>query len=81
MPDIDILGFRDRKGNNLLHCSLKDFIRDYTEKLYEYDRLKKYVPGNLSEDQVKEKLKVLVQTNNNIGFNPLEQALVSQNHY
>ena len=49
LPVIDIISFRDNKANNLLHCSLKDYINEHTKIFYQKKTLIKFVPNTYTE--------------------------------
>lgn len=61
LNEFDLLSFRDNKNNNLLHCILKTFQKNYTPKFFDEGEVYKYVPANTSKEDVDKALKKLVE--------------------
>lgn len=79
LGEFDLLSFRDNKNNNLLHCVLKTFQREYTPRFFSEGEVYKYVPEGTSREEVDEGIKKLVSLKNNHEYTPFDQAMVSQN--
>jgi hypothetical protein len=52
LSEFDLLSFRDNKNNNLLHCVLKTFQKNFTPKFFHEGEVYKYVAENTSREHV-----------------------------